>query len=893
MTAGERLGWLLLSAALCADAPSAHGQSALEDQPLILEVTLSKVLLSDGMLALQRSGQVFVPLTQFCDALEFAIRVTPQTGAAEGWFLEEGRTFQLDVPRGTVRIRDQEIPFEAIRILQESEDLFIETGLLSSWFPVDLAVDPRNLLLRITSREPLPIEQRLAREQRRERARQSRQLLERPSYPRAAAPYGWLGWPFCDLAVNAGYRRSPSPTSAVAFSAFTTADLLGLGAQWFLAGDRQRAVSETLLRAGRTDPEAGLLGPLRATEFSLGDVFTPQSSLVAQSRKGRGVTLSNVPLDRPSEFDRTTLRGEGVPGWEVELYRNGALLDWGVVGPDGRYEFPDVSVLYGLNLFGIVLYGPQGQRREESRRYWVGPDLIEPGRGYYRLAANQHQTDLCRLGGDDEQRDGRSGAPRLSVEYERGLHQRLSAGVSLARLPLEEDRQSTAHTYVGTVLHGSLGSVCTAVNGAADVAGGWGGQAALQTRWHGINLLGEYGRFRDYRSERISEADPQVRRSRARVDGGTTFAVPVSWSLESAQERRQSGRIETNTGNRLSFSLPRVLLTNELAWRRRAAGPADAEDWITGQALLNSRMGGVLVRTALRYSCHPIGRVLSVALSADRRSPGIGRTRLGVDQELAGRTRMTYSVGWTRTFEELTLGLDGSSSSDGAVAASLSLSFSLGRGSDDGAWRLQGQPLAASGVARARVVLDKNGNGRADPDDEPVPGARFRVSRSPAPGGGTNEQGEMLITGLNAHRPTDVSVNADSFEDPFWVVRPEGFSVLPRPGGVVPLEFLVQETGAIDGTVFIREDSEVRVAPAVPLELRTAEGDLVRTASSSLDGFFIFDMVPHGRYLVTVAAGAAARMGLTEPSGLVITVDPESPVQSGGTLILERAPGRR
>ena len=65
---------------------------------------------------------------------------------------------------------------------------------------------------------------------------------------------------------------------------------------------------------------------------------------------------------------------------EDRLSRAQLRRDFRIVGDDGRYEFDEVPVLYGLNLFTSVLHGPQGQRREETWRVYVGPGLIEPGR---------------------------------------------------------------------------------------------------------------------------------------------------------------------------------------------------------------------------------------------------------------------------------------------------------------------------------------------------------------------------------------------------------------------------------------------------------------------------------------------------------------------------------
>ena len=80
------------------------------------------------------------------------------------------------------------------------------------------------------------------------------------------------------------------------------------------------------LRAYRTDPKGQLLGPLKATHFALGDISTFSTPLVSQSVAGRGALVTNRPIERPDNFDRTSFRGELPSGWDAELYRNDQLL---------------------------------------------------------------------------------------------------------------------------------------------------------------------------------------------------------------------------------------------------------------------------------------------------------------------------------------------------------------------------------------------------------------------------------------------------------------------------------------------------------------------------------------------------------------------------------------
>ena len=153
------------------------------------------------------------------------------------------------------------------------------------------------------------------------------------------------------------------------------------------------------VRLSRRSIDGGLLGPLDARSFALGDVTTPDLPLIAENAVGRGVEISTFDLDRLEQTNRVTLRGELPVGWEVEVYRNGELIDFQSdqdVG-DGRYEFPALPTVAGLNEFRLVFFGPQGQRREQTERYFVTSDLPKPKRTSFRFAYNQLNRDLISV----------------------------------------------------------------------------------------------------------------------------------------------------------------------------------------------------------------------------------------------------------------------------------------------------------------------------------------------------------------------------------------------------------------------------------------------------------------------------------------------------------------
>ena len=361
-----------------------------DEDLLILQLRFKQFTLKDALVGYLNDGGLLLPLGEFVRALDFPISVEPESGRANGWFLGENRLFSLDLARHEVIIEGKRASYNPQMAEAHTEDIFIDARLLTRWFPVDISFDLASLLVILTSREPLPIEQRLAREKRWEKLRGRRQR-ESPDYPRADIPYQALAWPFIDTSVEFAFRRDQQGTSKKQFryDTIATGDVVHMNAKLFVSGNNDDRLDQARLTLGRKDPEGGLLGGLGVTKFAFGDIFTPGQTVISRSQLGRGAEVSSFPLYRSTEFDTITLHGDLPVGWEVELYRNEVLLDFQASRTDGLYDFENVPLLFGFNRLRLKFYGPQGQRREEVRRILVGQKQLPPGKNYFRIAVNQ------------------------------------------------------------------------------------------------------------------------------------------------------------------------------------------------------------------------------------------------------------------------------------------------------------------------------------------------------------------------------------------------------------------------------------------------------------------------------------------------------------------------
>jgi hypothetical protein len=174
---------LLIALLLCALAPAADARvppgaetqappgadttpppgDVLEGE-LILTLNLGRYVLSDGIVAYARPQGVLLPLGALTRALDFPIAVDPKAGTAEGWFLTEERRFSLATAKGEVTVegRTEALPAGAIEV--QPDDIYVESGLIGTWFPIEIRVDLSELSAELEAREPLPFQAALERE---------------------------------------------------------------------------------------------------------------------------------------------------------------------------------------------------------------------------------------------------------------------------------------------------------------------------------------------------------------------------------------------------------------------------------------------------------------------------------------------------------------------------------------------------------------------------------------------------------------------------------------------------------------------------------------------------------------------------------------------------------
>ncbi len=886
-----------LSGAAPVPAPAAAAMPLRRADDLnlvLLEVQLDEHLLADAVTTYQSGRETFLPLGELARLLTLAIRVQPEQGRADGYVLSEARGFNLDATQGRITLADQPQLFDRTLVRLQNDDILVAASLLSRWLPLDFEIDLSSLTLRVKPRERLPLQERLERER---RAGQlgARTGYQDPGYPRVDMPYRLLGVPFIDQTLGLGLRTgNGSRQTSASYTAYLTGDLLGLESSFFVSSTRQDPSPDVRFTLARHDPDAGLLGPMRARSVMFGSgVSAPSvSNIAGRSTIGRGygLTLSNRPITQPTSFDRHTLQGDLPPGWDVELYFNEALIGFQSSRADGRYSFDDQPLAYGANEFRLVFHGPLGQQRVERQSFLLEQSSTPPGAFYYNLA--QHQ-------------DG-AGRSRSVAQFEWGLNKSITATGGFVRLPSSLTTGTTTATATGAVdaagnavsagtdgqIYSNLGlrafwkSFIVSNDFFRSPQGGWLNESGLKTRVGPVAVSYSHLLLRNFVSEIfLPSADPLRTRDRLRLDG----AIPAGWlprlpvTVELQREQFRSGLSSMALTGRVAAYVRGTSVSNQLSWQS-SGGSTSA----SGALQLSYRVGVTGLSAQFGYLLKPEAKLDTVVLAGDRRLGEGYLLNLGVVRSISGRETL-YTAGLNKSLGSYGLGLSSSYSSKGVLTLGVQLFIAIGREPRQGQWRFDALPKADSGAASARVFLDSNANGVMDEGEEPIENAAITVNGGRAPGR-TDAAGIAWLDRLPTRQHVDIGVDTQTLEDPYWAPQRKGVRVVPRPGHVAEIDFPIILTSEIDGTVYLIENNTRRGIGDVVIELLDSRRRLVTNVKTSSDGYYIVPAIPQGRYYLQVSLEQLKRFNLVDPGVRELTILPDGKFITGVDFLLRKMP---
>ena len=867
-------------------APSlAEPWAPSEDDALLLELQSGQYKIGEPLRGYQTPAGVCVDFADLIQALDLPMRLDKKSRRATGWLFAEDQKLTIDRDSNTVQNVNGKRELGSDAIHDTPAGWCIDLDALSGWLGVRFKADLSNQVVRLDSDKKLPFLEAIERKSRAARLRKPQNTqFDLASLPQADAPYRTWRTPSVDVQVQAQWTQRGG--AQVQYEALASGEVAGLSYNARVAGIGGPVPDSLRLRLYRNDPTGGLLGPLKATSFAIGDVDTPTTALSAQSSYGRGGFITNRPLNLGSRFGATTIRGILPAGWDVELYRNGELRAYQTDRGDGRYEFVDVELDFGENEFDVVLYGPQGQIRHEKSTMPVGIDNLPAGKTWYWAGAVEQGHDLLGSSRSSGSLPDPLGGWRWGAGVERGIDRRTTIGLSYNSTVFTGRRRH----YLEGVVRRSVGPMLVQVSAAKQFGAGAAFRGEAIGRLGGVRFSGEATWIQgDFDSELVSaqqRSEFNLRLGGSLKLGG--WRLPVEAGFHQTLSRR--GVRVTEVLLHGSLRISRAALTVELLHRSASGDPALTVGEVQGNALgllANTNFGRVKLRGQVHFGLdgnRPGFQQAQVMLEAPIDRDSNLRAAYDID---APSDRHSFSLGYVRQFPRFALRAEGSLDNHGNLGFGLTLAFSLGPNQVDGGWRVSRDRLAAQGQATVEVFRDDNGDGLRQANEPGVPGvtveAGFRHSDK-----STNKAGLAVIDGLLPYVPVLVSIDAGTLEDPLLRPKGMGMVVVPRPGIAAKVLLPLAPTGEIEATLL---GPEGQPQGGVTIELVDPAGHVLYQTSSDFDGYLLFDTVPYGEYRLQVGAASATALGVQPMLGAVLKIDADHSSRRLGRIRLAPLPG--
>lgn len=592
------------------------------------------------------------------------------------------------------------------------------------------------------------------------------------------------------------------------------------------------------------------------TNYKFGDVSMSGVKGVAQNYTGLGLKLTNKPAKLINE-PIMDFSGTLPFGWFAELYINQILMGFAEASEENRYNFKNIPVYNGRNAVKIISYGPQGQINQQTETYYMDDLFHNKQRLIYGL-------DLINVG-DKLVHPSQDSNTLSSVKPYQVLHSDLTFGIT-ENLSLKLDSwlkqdpsQLSATAANNTQIHrlgfkarlnkylfaeayqptqffndGSKAQASQlkasfqplpswSINLSADwFDAKYKNLDFSETASQRFNLRTRYY-LNKYKSRLVYEIESNKQASSGRENIAQRFILGKSFDLvNTALSIEQLSNNEGQASYNSSLDLSRSSKGNQ----QRLSLKSTQNDSFSGLS-------------SLIYSNHNQlnknwNNVTSVNLDFTNDSSNISTSTLYKHKLFSTGFRINYNSisGWY---------------------GGLTFNSSLIKDHDNNMVLLKDASPKKS-IVKVKLRLNKaDGNKQYINEGElKVDGRTIKLQDKQET---IMANDAVYIPNVSPYKWIEVELIEDSLNQSNWAIDSEPKKVIISPGGMETIIYDITETGEIDGIVTLPvtgPDLPEYPAKNVTVYLLTPDGSIVTTVQTAFDGFYLFDKVKPGKYIVLI-----------------------------------------
>lgn len=846
-----------------------------EGEELIFTVVIDKFILGELIATVTDDGLAF-DLENYLDVLDFPITKKGDL-SYEGWFIKEENTFVLDINEllkgssNNAFVLGQNKSISDDDYLVSDDILFIDEIVLTKFFGVKHKINYSALEVFLTSDELLPLQAKLQRE--RQYVRSSG--FNKPKHPELYRGYELLSPQVFDFLTSSNYRESTDRFN-YNYSLIGTRDIALVHADYYFDGNDNDLLNRARLKVSRKSSEGGLLGFLNATSVEVGDVRPVRQAFGQSGQESRGLRISNTNLRNNLDNEVLTLQGPVQAGWDAELYRNGVLIDRKFDISVGQYEFIDIPLLFGINEFEVILYGPQGQKVSEKYTKALDQNLLSGDGIKYDFSFNEINESLFGVGDLGEETGyAFSGGVTQTIFDSFGI----SAGI-LSQFGGQNERNEV-NLGVNTILFDrAYLSANTSIDDQDNLSTNLSARTQLLNQALSLTL----STSSNNQSE-VSDRNRAIFSMSGGVQLGRSFGLSYENFIDYQEDNTQES---LRFVNRLGFNLNKVRLFHNLENTKITDANGFTSSQYLGGLSIDGNIGPINARLLTSYSLddneyEPVNYQGNFTWQVTNNI----KSRFNITHEVANKVNR-YSIQTAWLNDKLNISSNVGYSDDLGWDMGLSARFSLlGQASEYNSIYSTGTSSTQRGALSVRVFEDLNVNAVYD-DGEPLLENVLVTAAQSFARGKTNENGIAVLDGIPDQRANDILIDTDTLPDPFMVPLVPGVSIKFRAGLVDKLDYPVAKSAEIEGVVNIVDGDTETQGKNMPILLKNANGRVIKTTETEYDGYFVFDKIIPGSYSIEIPESVFEDRDLEPSKPIRIKTDRNSTLINGGEIILQQ-----
>lgn len=306
--------------------------------------------------AVYYDDNIYLPLIDLCGKLEIFINHTSQLDTINGFILSNDNSFSLNTNSGKITFRDKEKILKPEQMISTFSDVYLPAKVYQEMFGMTMDFNFRELTVFLRSDIELPIIKQL-------RIKKIRSNLlsltgEEPADSTIDRKWHFLRGAVIDWSLNS--KIDNYGNNEQQFRSSVGVEFLGgeLNYRSTLTRDSIIKFESSSIRWRYVNDKFLLVKQIEAGSVNVALSGQTQSNFY-------GLKLTNVPYTFKKTYGSYFIQRRTSPGWDVELYINGILVNFAVADMNGDFSF-EIPLVFGNSVIVLRYYGPWGQENVEE-----------------------------------------------------------------------------------------------------------------------------------------------------------------------------------------------------------------------------------------------------------------------------------------------------------------------------------------------------------------------------------------------------------------------------------------------------------------------------------------------------------------------------------------------